>query len=105
MNFDRANRAKLTLHLTTSFDPTGSTVELGVDDTWHAATWQGQPTSKSTADGAQWSQSALTTPVFAGPDASPAGAVVLAAGRHTTRTRVTTGTQVIVADSSVIDVD
>lgn len=102
MNFDRASRAQLTLHVRTSFDPTGSEVELAVDGTWYPATWQGVP-SRNPA-GTEWTQSAVTVGYFAGP-AGGGGATTLTPGRHTTRTRVTTGTQVIVADSSVIDVD
>lgn len=102
MNFDRATRAKLTLHVVTSFDPTGATVELAVDDTWHPATWQGNPAPNPA--GTEWSQQALTDGYFAGPDAPADSATVLATGRHTTRLRVTKGTQVITVDASVIDV-
>lgn len=102
MKFDAGTRTRLLVTMTLDFDPTGSTVEVKVDDTWHAATWQGTPTNT----GGKWTQTARTTDYFAGPEvAAPGGAVVLAATpRHTTQTRVTSGTDVIVADSTPIDV-
>ena len=100
MNFDPGTRTRLLVNMTLDFDPTGSTVEVKVDDTWHAATWQGSAVQKGTS----WTQTARTTDYFAGPEATAAGASVLAVGRHPTHTRVTSGSDVIVAKSSPIDV-
>lgn len=100
MKFDAGTRTRLLVKMETDFDPTGSTVEVKVDDTWHAAEWQ----DTAVEAGGRWKQTARTTDYFAGPEASPSGATVLAATRHLTQTRVTSGTDVIVADSSPLDV-
>ncbi len=104
MKYDAGTRTRLLVNMTLDFDPTGSTVEVKVDDTWYPATWQGSPTQ----DGSTWKQTARTTGYFAGPEvASPGGAVVLAAtpsARHETQTRITSGSDVITADSTPIDV-
>ena len=111
MRFDAATRTRLNVNMETDFDPTGSTVEVKVDAAWHAATWQGSPVQKKVRDersGAmvdRWFQTARTTDYFAGPEvASPGAATVLTATRHLTQTRVTSGTDVIVADSDPLDV-
>lgn len=101
MKFDAGTRTRLLVRMELDFDPTGSTVEVKVDSTWYPATWQG---SAAQANG-KWTQTARTTGYFAGPEvASPAGATVLTATRHNTQTRVTSGSDVIVADSTPIDV-
>lgn len=100
MNFDRQTRARLTVTVSTDFDPAGASVELGVDGTWYPATW----TAAATSAGGKWTRRAQTTAYFAGPDATPAGATVLATGRRRTQTRVTSGGDVIVAASTPIDV-
>lgn len=104
MKFDAATRTRLLATMTLDFDPTGSTVEVKVDGTWYPATWQGTPTQS----GGTWTQTARTTDYFAGPEiASPAGAIVLTATptpRHLTQTRVTSGGDIITADSTPLDV-
>lgn len=102
MKFAAGTRTRLLVTMTLDFDPTGSTVEVSVDGTWHAASWQGSPTNA----GGKWTQTARTTDYFAGPDvASPGGATALTLGRHPTQTRVTSGTDIITADATPIDVD
>lgn len=117
MKFDAGTRTRLLATMTLDFDPTGSTVEVKVDATWYPATWQGAPVETQVRDERTgqtkdaWTQTARTTGYFAGPEvAAPAGAVVLSAtagspaGRHLTQTRVTSGSDIIVADASPIDV-
>ena len=99
MKLNPASRSRLLIDVTLDFDPTGSTVEVSVDGTWYPATWQGTVTASM----GKWTQTARTTGFFAGPTATPAGAVVLALGRHPTRTRVT-GTDTLVNESTPIDV-
>lgn len=101
MKFDAGTRTRIIATMTLDFDPTGSTVDVKVGATWYPATWQGSPV----ASAGKWTQAARTTGYFAGPEvASPDGAVVLAGPRHLTQTRVTSGTDIIVADSSPVDV-
>lgn len=101
MKFDAGTRTRLLVNMTVDFDPTGSTVDVKIDSTWYPADWQGTPVQSA----GKWTQTARTTGYFAGPEvASPGGAVVLTATRHVTQTRVTSGTDVIVADSTPIDV-
>lgn len=100
MRFNTATRIRLLLDVTSDIDPTGSTVEVKVDDTWHEAEWLGEPTASSS----RWTQTARTVGYFAGPDAAAAGATVLAAGRHPTKARVTKSGDVLVADSTPVDV-
>ncbi|MDR7253685.1 hypothetical protein J2X46_002675 [Nocardioides sp. BE266] len=100
MKFDAGTRTRLIATMTLDFDPTGSTVEVKVDSTWHPASWQ----DAAVQSGGKWTQAARSTGYFAGPEATADGATVLAAGRHATQTRVTSGTDVIVADSTPIDV-
>lgn len=103
MNLDRGTRTRLFVDMELDVDPTGSTVDVAVDGTWYPATWQGT----AVQSGTKWRQTARTNGYFAGPDvASPNGAVVLTAQRHSTKTRVTTGTgDVLAEDSTPIDVD
>lgn len=103
MKFDAGTRTRLLVKMELDFDPTGSTVEVKVDSTWHPATWQDSPVQS----GGKWTQTARTTDYFAGPEvANPAGATVLgiSPARHLTQTRVTSGSDVIVADSTPLDV-
>lgn len=107
MRFDAGTKTRIIADMTTSIDPAGSTVQLQVDNTWYAATWQGTavhiPASGNTRE--KWTQTAQTTGYFAGPDvAVPGAAVVLALGRHLTQTRVTSGTDELVEPSTPIDV-
>lgn len=110
MKFDAGTRTRPLAHMEMTFDPTGSTVELKVDDTWHAAEWQGEPVQRQVRNEQtgdmepRWFQTARTTDYFAGPEATASGATVLTAARHLTQTRVTSGTDVIVADSTPLDV-
>ena len=105
MRFDAATRTRLIATMTLDFDPTASTVEVKVDGTWYPATWLGAPVLAS----GKWTQQARTTGYFAGPEvALPAGAVVLTVTptpRHLTQTRVTSGSDIIVADADPVDVD
>ena len=108
MKLHPSTRARLIADITLDFDPTGSTVEVSVDGTWYPASWLGSPVQRNVSVGGatvpRWTQTARTTGFFAGPSATPAGAVVLAATpRHTTQVRVT-GTDTLVNDSTPIDV-
>lgn len=103
LKFDEGTRSRILAKMTLDFDPTGSTVELQVDDEWHAATWLGSPVHQS----GKWTQTARTNEYFAGPDVDPLdGAVELSDGlpRHRTKTRVTLGGDIIVANSTIIEV-
>jgi hypothetical protein len=101
MKFDAGTRTRLLVKMELDFDPTGSTVEVKVDSTWYPASWLDTPVQS----GGTWKQTARTTGYFAGPEVvDPAGATVLTATRHLTQTRVTSGTDVIVADSTPLDV-
>lgn len=104
MKFDAGTRTRIIATLMLDFDPTGSTVEVKIGSTWYPATWQGTPVSAA----GKWTQSARTTGYFAGPEvASPGAAVVLTVTptpRHLTQTRVTSGTDIIVADSDPVDI-
>jgi hypothetical protein len=94
-------RTRLLVQMTLSQDPTGSTVELKVDSTWYACTWQGSPVQSAGG----WTQTARTTAFFAGPLAIASGATVLTLGRHYTETRVSWPAGDTIADeSSPIDV-
>lgn len=100
MRFNAATRTRLLIDVTCDIDPTGSTVEVKLDDTWYPATWLGA----AVPAGEKWTQTARTVSYFAGPDATAAGAVVLPRGRHMTKARVTQGGDVLVAESSAVDV-
>src|SRR5688572_17090163 len=103
MKFDAGTRTRLLVKMELDFDPTGSEVEVKVDSTWHDAEWQGSPVQSA----GKWTQTARTTTYFAGPEATAAGATVLGlvpTPRHLTQTRVTSGSDVIVADSTPLDV-
>lgn len=104
MRFDAGTRTRLTARMTFDFDPADTTVEVKVDGTWYPAEWQGS----ATQSGGKWLREARTVGYFAGPEvASPGAAVVLAATpsrRHPTQTRVTSGTDIITADSDPIDI-
>lgn len=100
MKFDAGTRTRILATMSLDFDPTGSTVEVKVDSTWYPATWQGT----ATQSGGTWTQIARTTAYFAGPEATLGPANLLALGRHVTQTRVTSGTDIITADSDPIDV-
>lgn len=104
MKMHVATRTRIPVDMTLDFDPTGTTIELKIDDTWHPCTWQGTPTKA----GAQWKQTALTNVYFAGPeyDNPPAGTVVLSREpyRHLAQTRVTNATGEITWRTDVVDV-
>jgi hypothetical protein len=114
MKFDSSTKTRVYADMTLSIDPAGSTVEVWVESSdedgdtsdWYAATWQGTAVAGTDAQGrAQWTQTALTAGYFAGPDvAVPGSAVVLATGRHLTQTRITSGSTVLVHNSTPIDV-
>lgn len=109
MKFETDTRTRILADMTLDYDPTSTTVEVKVDDDWYPATWQGSATSRTfTKDGrtrTEWKQTAQTIGYFAGPDfVSPGAAVVLTAGRHVTKTRVTAGQDSITHDSTAIDV-
>lgn len=101
MKFDAGTRTRILANMTLDFDPTGSTVEVSIDGLWHAATWQGSAVQA----GSQWTQTARTTAYFAGIEVGiPDSAEILTNGRHLTQTRITSGTDIIVADSDPVDV-
>lgn len=117
MRFKASTRTRVLVNMEMDFDPTGSTIEVKVDADWHAATWQGSSVQRQVRNEqtgsmeTHWFQTARTTDYFAGPDvASPGVATVLSAttgsppGRHPTQTRVTSGQDSIVSDSTPIDV-
>lgn len=112
MKFNAATRTRLLVDVTLDVDPTGSTVSVQVDGTWYPATWLGTATQRSVqVNGVavpRWQQTARTTGYFAGPaHATPAGATVLALGRHADlKTRVVVGGDDIVNRSqTAIDVE
>lgn len=98
MKFNAATRTRLFVDVTCDIDPTGSAVDVKVDDGWHPAEWIGGPVVAA----GKWTQTARTVDYFAGPDATPAGAAVLTFGRHETKARVTKGDDVLVAESSPV---
>lgn len=104
MNLDADSRTRIYADITLTYDPTGSTVEIKIDSTWYPASWQ----ASAVYAGGKWAQTALTDGYFSGPQAPAAGpdtsSVVLIPGRHHTQVRVTTGDQIIAADSAPIDV-
>lgn len=101
MRLDDETRTRLFADMTLDVDPTGSTIEVSVDGTWHSCDWQGSPT----LSGGRWTQTARTTGYFAGPGATADGATVLTAGRHLTQTRVTwAGGDTLVEPSTPIDI-
>lgn len=101
MRFDDGTKTRLFADVEMDIDPTGSTVEVRVDDTWYAASWLDSPV----ASGGRWTQTARTSQYFAGPAvSSPGTAVVLESGRHLTETRVTVGGDILTFDSSPVDV-
>lgn len=101
MRLDDETRTRLFVDMTLDVDPTGSTIELSIDGTWHSCDWQGTPTQS----GGKWAQTARTSGYFAGPGATPDGATVLTVGRHLTQTRVTwTGGDTLVEPSTPIDI-
>lgn len=100
MKLHTDTRTRLLVDMTLDVDPTGSTVAIAVDGTWYPATWQGTAVEKS----GKWMQTAQTTGYFAGPTATASGAVVLSPGRHRTKSKVTVGGDVLVNESSAIDV-
>lgn len=103
MELDRDTRTRIYIDMTLDIDPTGTTIELQVDDDeWRPATWQGTPVAAA----GRWTQTARTVDYFAGPNVeTPDGAVVLAAGRHKTQTRVTSGGDILAEDANTIEVD
>jgi hypothetical protein len=102
MRFDRATRTRVLIDMELDVNPTGSTVEVYVDGTWHPADWQDTPVQL----GDKWTQTARTTQFFGGYDVDNLNTVLLAAGRHATRTRVTLASGDLLAeDSTPIDVE
>ena len=107
VKFETDTNTRLLVDMAVEVDPSGTTVEIKVDGTWYAATWQGSAVSSTrTVNGLSrttWRQTARTTGYFAGPDvAVPGSSVVLALGRHPTKTRVTSGQDVITEDSTPV---
>lgn len=110
MKFNRSSHTRILDDLTLTFDPTGSTVELGIERAdgtvdWYSAAWLDTPVQGVDRTGQPfWEQTAQTTVYFAGPNGDPTSATVLTEGRHITQSRVTKGQDVIVCASSPIDV-
>jgi hypothetical protein len=101
MKLNDETRTRITVTVQLSADPTGSTPELKIDSTWYPATWQGSPTQSNGI----WTQSARTTGYFAGPNVTPAGAVVLALGQHPAELRVTwPSADAVVSYAGVVEV-
>ena len=101
MNLDDDARVNIRWDASLTFDPTGSTVELEVDGTRHAMSWQGSPVSA----GGRWTQRALTNDRFCGSAATPIGSdVALTVGSHPAQPIVTTADgQVVPGTLSRID--
>lgn len=101
LRFDREARTRLLIPMRLDIDPVGSTVDLKIDGTWYAAEWIDSPVQVSST---RWEQVARTIQFFAGPNVTPAGAVVLALGPHRTKSRVDKAGDVLVDRSSTITV-
>lgn len=101
MKLDEDTKVFLFWDADLSVDPTSSTVEIEVDGTRHAMTWQGSPVQA----GARWTQTARTTEKFAGSTVTPgASIVVLTVGSHTIKPVVTTADgQIVVGRQDRID--
>jgi phage gp36-like protein len=97
-------RTRIVVDLSLDLDPAGATVAVDVDNDgeWHDATWLAPATL---TDGLYY-RAAQTVQFFvAGPVADPAGAVVLAPGRHFTTARVTLADgSVLIDPATIIDV-
>jgi len=97
-------RTRLLIDVNIDVDPAGTTPELAIDGDWYPATWQGTASQRNVSVNGvtitRWTQTARTDGYFCGPTAAPAGAVVLAAGRHPTKTRIAD----LVNESTPIDV-
>lgn len=104
MKFDAGTRTRILVDVTVGIDPDGSTVELRVDDTWHAATWLDTAATATSNGRAAWTQTARTDTYFAGPDATASGATVLALGNHPTEVRVTSGQDVLTYNMGTVTV-
>lgn len=103
LKFDAGTTTRIIVAVTLDFDPTGSTVELKVDSTWYDAIWLDTPVE---CDGV-WKQEAQTAKYFAGPEVTTLGFNTVQLSnvfRHRTQTRVTLGDDIIVADSSTIEI-
>lgn len=87
MILDDDARVYLTSPLQITVDPTGSTVELEVDNgTRYPMAWVGSPV----AAGGKWTQEAKTTYRFCGSNATVVGTdVALAVGQHSAQVLVT----------------
>lgn len=91
-------RLYLYADLTLSVDPTGSTVQLEVDATKYAMTWQGTPVAASGV----WKQTARTTAKFIGSAVTVTSSdVQLTSGRHPTQALVTMADGQVIPGSSV----
>jgi hypothetical protein len=102
MRFDRATRTRVLVDMELDVNPTDSTIEIWVDGAWHAAEWQNMPVQL----GDKWTQTARSTQFFGGYAVDNISTVLLAEGRHPTKTRVTLATgDVLAEDSTPIDVD
>ena len=106
MKFDAGTRTRILVDVTAEIDPTDSTVEVRVDDTWHPATWLDEPVESRSAANARttWKQTARTDTYFAGPDAAAGGATVLALGRYPMEVRVTSGQDILTRDLERLEV-
>lgn len=105
MKFDAGNRTRILVDLVMDLDPTGSTVELRIDNTWYPATWLGSPVQATPvypATVGKWTQTARSNAYFAGPDANQSGATPVAAGRHPMEVRITSGQDVLTDNLSAL---
>lgn len=91
MNLNDETRTRILIDVTDiTATPVGSTVSLKIGDTYYAATWQGSPVLDASTG--TYSQTARTTPYFAGPavpTGDVAGAEVLQLGRYDVEAKVT----------------
>lgn len=87
MRIDDQTRTRITVEMRLTVDPTGSEVELQVDEDWYPCAWLEDPVED---EGGVWTRTARTTTYFAGPEhEDPSGAEVLTIGVHPTQTKVT----------------
>ena len=110
MRLDTGSRTRIIIDEVADHDLDGTTIELSVDGTWYPATWDAAATSGREWDPdtgqsvMRWRRTARTDAYFAGPAAPVGPGIVLTAGRHLTETRLTAGTEVLVANTEPLDV-
>ena len=83
---------------TLTFDPTTSTVQLQINNTYYAMAWQSTPVYS----GGKWRQTAKTTQLFGGSLADATNTpVLLGKGRFLGEPTVTIGSQIVPCISTI----